>query len=94
VLKLRARLAGHNAVRLLAGKEPLALPDDLAAGDIISFMHREIKQPEGLAKKYTFSGSVYFERMKQRGLYTTDTAAIHERVRRSGLCGIIKKKLI
>lgn len=87
-------LAGHNAVRLLAGKEPLVLPGELAAGDIISFMHREIKQPEGLAKKYTFSGSVYFERMKQRGLYTTDTVVIHERVRRAGLSGFIKKKLI
>jgi len=86
-------LAGHNAVRLLAGKEPLVLPVELAAGDIIAFMHANM-QEEGMTKKYTFSGSVYFERMKQKGLYTTDTASIRERVRRTGLSRIFAKRIV
>lgn len=82
-------LAGYNAVRLVNGRKPLTLPEDLTAGDIIAYMHRQMKQPAGLTKKYTFSGSVYFERMQQRGLYTTDITAIHERVRRAGYYNII-----
>jgi len=87
-------LAGHNAARLLAGGEPLVLPVELACGDIISYMHREMKKPEGLGKKYTFSGSVYFHRMQELGLYTTDVASVRERVDRSGLSGIFKQRLI
>ncbi|NHM27924.1 FAD-dependent oxidoreductase [Desulfofundulus sp. TPOSR] len=87
-------LAGHNAVRYLAGKKPLVLPGDLATGDIIAFMHREMKTPEGLKKKYTFSGSVYFQRMQERGLYTTDVQAIRERVARLGLLDIYREKLL
>jgi hypothetical protein len=87
-------LAGHNAARYLAGKKPLVLPGDLATGDIIAFMHREMKTPEGLKKKYTFSGSVYFQRMQERGLYTTDVQAIRERVARLGLLDIYREKLL
>lgn len=84
-------LAGYNAARLLSGKKPLVLPEELACGDIISFMHREMKSAEGMGKKYTFSGSVYFERMRQLGLYTIDLAKIRERVARTGLEGIFNK---
>ncbi|MCL6557943.1 MAG: FAD-dependent oxidoreductase [Firmicutes bacterium] len=87
-------LAGHNAVRLLTGKEPLVLPGDLACGDIISFMHGEMKSPEGMGKKYTFSGSVYFKRMQDLKLYTTDVAEIRERVSKTGLTDIFKQRLI
>ena len=87
-------IAGYNAVRLLAGLEPLVLPDDLAVGDIISYMHQEIKETAGLSKKYTFSGSVYFARMQEKGLYTTDTSDIHERVSRAGLKLLLGKRLI
>ncbi len=87
-------LAGYNAARYLAGKKPLVLPDSLATGDIISFMHREMKKPEGLKKKYTFSGAVYFQRMQELGLYTTDVELIRERVARLGLLNIYKKKVL
>ena len=87
-------LAGHNAVRLLAGKEPLILPPELACGDIVSFMHGEMKQPEGMKKKYTFSGSVYFERMQSSGIYTTDVEAVRQRVEKAGLEGVFKTKII
>lgn len=86
-------IAGYNAVRLLAGLDPLVLPDDLATGDIIAYMHREIKKPAGLSKKYTFSGSVYFERMQKKGLYSTSASELYERVRRAGLEQLFNKRL-
>ncbi|SFF94559.1 Glucose inhibited division protein A [Desulfotomaculum arcticum] len=86
-------LAGRNAVLLLSGKGLMVLPETTAAGDIIGFMHREMKQPEGLAKKYTFSGSVYFERMKQQNLYSTEVKEIHHRIRKADLYGIINDKV-
>ncbi len=87
-------LAGHNAARLLAGKKPLTLPSELACGDIISFMHSEMNTPEGMGKKYTFSGSVYFQRMQNLGLYNTDVSAVRKRVARTGLNGIFKRPLV
>jgi len=35
---------------------------------------------EGLGYKYTFSGSVYFDRMKQKGLYSINPQEIAKRV--------------
>ena len=87
-------LAGRNAVLLLSGKSPLIMPETTAVGDIIGFMHREMQQPEGMAKKYTFSGSVYFERMKQQNFYTTDVKEIHNRIRKVNLYGIINNQVI
>ncbi len=87
-------LAGHNAARCLAGKELLLLPAELCSGDIIAYMHREMKTEEGLKKKYTFSGSVYFQRMQERGLYSTDVELIHARVARAGLQGVYKQKVL
>jgi len=87
-------LAGHNAVRLIAGKKPLPLPAELACGDIVSYMHGEMKCPGGMGKKYTFSGSVYFQRMQELGLYTLDIPAIKKRVSKTGLKGIFKKRLL
>jgi len=43
---------------------------------------------KGLGLKFTFSGSVYFERMKERGLYTTDVAEIRRRVAAAGLAEV------
>jgi hypothetical protein len=45
-----------------------------------------------LSLKYTFSGSVYFERMQARGLYTTDRAEIERRVGAAGLAGVFARK--
>ncbi|AGL01962.1 FAD-dependent oxidoreductase [Desulfoscipio gibsoniae] len=87
-------IAGHNAVRLLAGLDPLVIPNELATGDIIAYMHREIREPAGLSNKYTFSGSIYFERMQEKGLYSTATAEIYERVRKAGLYLVFDKELV
>lgn len=87
-------LAGHNAVRYLAGQKPITLPAELASGDIISYMHSEMKEAEGLKEKYTFSGSVYFQRMQEKGLYSTDVKHIHSQVARLGFKDIFKTKIL
>jgi hypothetical protein len=81
-------LAGHNAARCARGETPLTLPDTLAVGDAIGFVRRQMREEGILSLKYTFSGSVYFERMKALGTYTTDRRAIGERVGRAGLTGV------
>jgi hypothetical protein len=86
-------LAGHNAVRYALGLPLLTLPRSTAVGDAIAFVREEMQTPEGMTRKYTFSGAVYFERMKQLGLYTTDVAAIRQRVEAAGCAGIFARRL-
>lgn len=87
-------LAGYNAV-LYYLKEPLlVLPDTLAIGDFINSTVEKMKEPQGRMYKYTFSGSVYFEQMKAKGLYSIDHNEIEKRVRETGLLGIFSKKLV
>jgi hypothetical protein len=81
-------LAGCNAVRHIRGERPLILPDTLATGDAIGYVGTQMTTEEGLGFKYTFSGSVYFDRMKARGLYGIDAIEICSRVERTGLTGI------
>jgi hypothetical protein len=38
-----------------------------------------------LSLKYTFSGSIYFERMEAKGFYTTDRQQVEQRVGAAGL---------
>lgn len=87
-------LAGHNAVRFLKGIPLLELPHGLAAGDLIAFANYQIKSDDGLKTRYTFAGAEYFERMKEKGLYTTDPDVIKQRVKRYGLEGIYSEKLL
>lgn len=81
-------LAGHNAARFISGQKDTILPTSLAVGDIITFSNKESNTREGRRKKYTFSGSIYFDRMKKLGLYTIDRKEISERVYKSGCFGI------
>lgn len=85
-------LAGYNAVRYALGVDPVVLPGSLAVGDAIATVTDLQNVELGWSKKYTFSGSVYFERMKQLNLYTTDIPAIQERVRAAGVEGLFRKK--
>ncbi|MBN2034286.1 MAG: FAD-dependent oxidoreductase [Deltaproteobacteria bacterium] len=85
-------LAGYNAVKRVKGEKPLVLPDSLAIGDAISYVQKQVMTEEGLGLKYTFSGSVFFERMKARGLYSTDTGKIQDRVGLAGLTGVFAEK--
>lgn len=82
-------LAGYNAARLALGKKLLELPRDLAVGELIAF-GKERMESYGLTEKYTFSGSVFFRRMKDLGLYTTDVVGIHDRVKQTGLYGVFQ----
>lgn len=85
-------LAGHNAVRFLIGSSPLILPSTLACGDIIKYTRLQVEKGDGLYQRYTFSGSLYFERMQALGLYTTDREVIRNRV--ADLAGIFSAPLL
>jgi threonine dehydrogenase-like Zn-dependent dehydrogenase len=87
-------LARYNAVCHAAGKTPITLPESLAVGDAISFVRRSMQTEAGMGEKYTFSGAIYFRHMKERGLYTTDRAAIAARVESAGLKGALRKQVV
>ncbi len=84
-------LAGYNAVKHIKREKLLILPTTLALGDAIAHVRTQMETEEGLGYKYTFSGSVYFERMKQKGLYSTNEKEIEKRVDRAGMLGIFSK---
>jgi hypothetical protein len=84
-------LAGYNAVRHVKKEKPLIFPLSLAVGDAIAHVRTRMKIEEGLGYKYTFSGSVYFDRMKQKGIYSTDLKEIEKRVDQAGMLGIFCK---
>ncbi|MBE6033440.1 MAG: hypothetical protein E7222_01945 [Clostridiales bacterium] len=87
-------LAGYNGARYLKGLKPMELPRQLATGDLISYANERLKTQEGLMTRYTFAGAEYFERMKERNLYSTDAEEITGRVERVGLTGIYNEKII
>ena len=84
-------LAGHNAARCARKEKPLVLPTTLAIGDAIHHVGAQMMTEEGLGYKYTFSGSVYFDRMKQKGLYSVDRGEIERRVQKAGMSGVFSK---
>ncbi|GBF34783.1 flavodoxin oxidoreductase [Desulfocucumis palustris] len=86
-------LAGHNAVRYAMGLELLEIPTELATGDAIAYVNEQVRAGQGLSMKYTFSGSVYFQRMVDKGFYTTDIALIRSRVNLAGMTDIFKNRL-
>lgn len=81
-------LAGCNAVRYIRKEKPLVLPESLAVGDAIALVRTQMRDEGRLNLKYTFSGSVLFDRMTALNLYATDTLAIQKRVEASGMSGI------
>ncbi len=78
-------LAGHNAVRYGRNMPLLVLPRSLAVGEAVAFVREKLQLDSGLSLRFTFSGSVLFERIKELELYTTDVAAIGARVKAAGL---------
>jgi hypothetical protein len=85
-------LAGYNAVKHVRREKPLLLPETLAIGDAISYVRKQMGTEAGLSLKYTFSGSVFFERMQARGFYTTDLRNVQDRVGKAGLTGVFTGK--
>lgn len=87
-------LAGHNSVRLSLGMPLLELPRNTVIGDIIAFANEEIKDEDGLKKRYTFAGSVFFDRMKEKGTYSIDTEEIKKKIQRLDLLNIYNERLV
>jgi len=86
-------LAGHNAVRWALGRPLLTLPRTTAVGDAIAYVREQMQTEEGLTKKFTFSGSVLLERLRELKLDTTDVAAIAERIEAAGLSGALARRV-
>ncbi len=78
-------LAGFNAVKKVHGEKQLVLPKDSILGDTISYVRKEMQTLGGLGLKFTFSGSVLFERMKENNMYSVDPDTIRKRVEKAGL---------
>lgn len=83
-------LAGYNAVKKVKGEKPLEISRNLAIGEGIAFNLEQMQTEEGLQNRYTFSGTLLFERIKEMGLYTTDIGDIKARVEENGLTNIYK----
>lgn len=83
-------LAGINAVKQLRNEKLVTVSRQLAIGEAIAFVREEMKTEKGLSLKYTFSGSVLFERMKELGMYTTDLKQIRSRVQQAGMTDVFR----
>lgn len=87
-------LAGHNAARYCANKYLIQLPTNLLIGDFIAYSNNEMIKPDGDKLRFTFAGSIYFNRMKDLGFYSIDSNVALERVRKVSLEGLYDKKVI
>ncbi|KHD38156.1 folate-dependent tRNA-U54 methylase TrmFO/GidA [Clostridium acetobutylicum] len=87
-------LAGHNAVRKFLEMSPLILPQQTSLGDIISYANYKLMTKEGRRNRYTFAGAEYFKRMKEIGLYSTDTDEIKDKISSLHLTNIFDNKLL
>ena len=84
-------LAGYNAIKYLKNEDLLILPDSLAIGDAVKYVRDRMMNHNELDKKITFSGSIYFDRMKEKDLYTTDIGDIQRRVEKAGMARIFSE---
>ena len=87
-------MAGHNAARYCENKYLIQLPTNLLIGDFIAYSNNEINKPDGDKLRFTFAGSIYFDRMKKLGFYSTDNNVILERVKKAGMEGLYDKKVV
>lgn len=86
-------MAGNNAVRKVAAKKPLLLPRTTTIGDFIAYTGEMMTTEKDWSQGYSMGHGIYFERMKELGLYTPDCAAIHKRIEQLGLVGILREKV-
>lgn len=87
-------IAGNNAVRKAAGRGSLILPGTTMVGDFIAYTGEMMATEKGWSQGYSMGHDIYFERMKELGLYSPEPASIHKRVKGSGLLGILREKVI
>jgi len=86
-------LAGHNAARCALGLEMAEIPRSLACGEGIAHVKEKMQTKEGLTKKYTFSGSVLFDHMQSKNLYTIDIQQIKANVSTAKMTDFFAKNL-
>jgi len=86
-------LAGHNAARCALGLEVIEIPRILACGEGIAHVKERMQTKEGLTKKYTFSGSVLFDHMKNKNMYSTNVQQIKENVNNANMTDFFAKDL-
>lgn len=86
-------LAGHNAARSSLGMKTVEIPRSTAVGEFIAFGREELLDGEGLTNSYTFAGSVFYERMVDRDLYSTDAEILDDRVLQTGLTRVFSRPL-
>ena len=72
----------------------LQLPTNLLIGDFIAYSNNEMHKPNGDTLRFTFAGSIYFNRMKELDFYTIDKNIIVNRVKKASLEGIYNKIII
>ncbi|MFI3209568.1 MAG: FAD-dependent oxidoreductase [Peptostreptococcaceae bacterium] len=87
-------MAGYNASRYCADVYLFKLPTNILIGDFLSYSLEEFNKEDGNMKKFTFAGSIYFERMKELDFYTIDKEKIQNRIEECGLTDIFKKKVL
>ena len=87
-------LSGHNAVRYCLDMQYLELSRETASGDFIAYLHEQAKTPEGRFNRYSFSGSLFFERMKEKDLYSIDQIEIQHRITQAGLADVYNTCLV
>jgi len=83
-------LAGFNAAKLVSDKPLLEISRKTACGEAVAYVNEEMKTKVGLGKKYTFSGSVLFEHMKELGMYEIDVNKIEENIKKEGLWNVFE----
>ena len=82
-------LAGHNAV-LSAKRKKLFSPSvSTALGDFVSYVSQRLAGTAASSEVFTFSGAVYFDRMKRLGLYRTRKEEIAGLIGGLGLRGVL-----
>jgi len=81
-------LAGFNATRYASKKPLLEISRETAIGEAIAYVNEGMQTKEGLGKKYTFSGSVLFEHMKEQNMYETNVNKIQENIKNVGLWNV------
>ncbi len=86
-------LAGHNAARCALQLEMIEIPQSLACGEGIAHVKEKMQTKEGLTKKYTFSGSVLFDHIKSKNMYTTNVQQIKENVAKANMTDWFAKHL-
>ncbi|MBI2873478.1 MAG: FAD-dependent oxidoreductase [Firmicutes bacterium] len=85
-------LAGHNAARHALSIPPIELPRRTAVGESLAWINERLQTEEGWYHKYSMQGTGgVWDRLKEKGLYTTEREVVAGRIAELGLAGIFNK---